>query len=175
MTTDRFAVSIHTIELTIRARRAATTDSSVWTMAAWTVDWEGTLSHFNDINAVEKGTAPRTLVLPQTHARKASEGPRSKGVRQHTLRKSMMPPPPPPKTPSSFEQCILIMPSKTQYVVPRLGPPPKYFIQIPENIQYTVPRLTPPPCPKQRRKERRKVRRAQGQSRKWSRYLKIED
>lgn len=167
--------SIHTIELTIRARRAATTDSSVWTMAAWTVDWEGALSNFNDINTVEKGIAPRTLVLPQTHARKASEAPLSKGVRRNTLRKSMMPPPPPPKTPSSFEQCILIIPSKVQYVVPRLGPPPKYFIQIPENIQYTVPRISSAPCPKQRRKERRKARRAQGQGRKWSRYLKIED
>lgn len=163
--------SIHTVELFIRARRAATTDSSVWTMPAWTVDWEGTFSNFKDINAVEKGLGPKALVLPQqTQGKKTG----SKEVKRHTLRKSM-PPPPPPKTPSSFEQCILIIPNKVQYVVPRLCPAPKYFIQIPDNIQYTVPRITPAPCPKQRRKERRKARRAQGQNRKWSRYLKIED
>jgi hypothetical protein len=156
--------TIHTIELLVRVRRAAVTDSSVWTTAAWTVDWEGTFSNFKDINAVEKGLGPKALVLPQAHSK----------VKRHTLRKSM-PPPPPPKTPSSFEQCILIVPNKVQYVVPRLGPVPRYFIQIPDNIQYTVPRLTEAPCPKQRRKERRKARRAQGQSRKWSRYLKIED
>jgi len=151
-------LSIHTIELTIRARRAATTDSSVWTMAAWTVDWEGALSNFNDINTVEKVIDTRTLVLPQTHARKASQAPHSKMVRRNTQRKSMML----PKTPSS-EQCILIIPSKVQCVVPRIGPPPKYFIQIPENIQYTVPRISAAPCPKQR---------ARGQGRKWSHYLK---
>lgn len=163
--------SIHTIELLIRARRVAAADSSVWKMAAWTIDWEEALSNFQDINAVEKGVAPKALVLPQTHARKASEAlSNNKEVKRQTLRKSM-PPPPPPKTPSSFEQCILIFPSKLKYVVPRLGPPPKYFIQIPENIQYTVPRLTPAPDPKTRRKERRKARRTQGQGRKWSRYL----
>lgn len=168
--------SIHTVEFLVRARRAAEHDSSVWKSAAWTVDWEGTLSNFKDINAVEKGLAPKTLVLPQSHARKASEAPsKEQSNKRNTLRKSM-PPPPPPKTPSSLEQCILILPTKKQFIVPRLGPPPKFFIRIPENIQYTVPRITPAPCPKQRRKERRKARKlTHTQSRKWSRYLKLED
>lgn len=66
----------------------------------------------------------------------------------------------PPKTPRSMDQVIVIIPTKVQYSVPRLGPAPKYFIQIPDNIQFTVPRLSKPPCPKLLRKERKKAKKA---------------
>lgn len=164
--------SIHAIEFFVRAKRLAAVNTGIWSMPAWTIDWEETLSTFNDINAVEKGVAPKTLILPQTHARKLSEEEIKEKVaikESRVIRKSM-PPPPPPKTPSSFEQCLLIIPNKLKYVVPRLGPAPKFFITIPDNIQYTVPRITAAPDAKERRKERRKARRAQSPS-KWTRYL----
>lgn len=194
--------TIHTVEFTLRARRAASTNAAIWSTPAWLVQWDSiTSTHKKSLSVIERGiSAPKSLILSHNLSEKAmnipaaptttttAQQPQSqwKGMsaqgamaKAHFMSKeayrslrgdkrqsvaTIVPYPAtpapslPPKTPSSFAQVLVIIPSKVQYAVPRLEPAPKYFIQIPDNIQYSVPRLSKPPCPKLLRKERKKLR-----------------
>jgi hypothetical protein len=193
--------AIHTVEFILRARRAASTDATIWSTPAWLVQWDQiTSTHKKSLSVLERGiSAPKSLILSHNPSEKAmnvaaapaattTQQPQSqwKGMsaqgamtKAHFMSKeayrslrgdkrqsvaTIVPypntpaPSLPPKTPSSFAQVLVIIPSKVQYAVPRLEPAPKYFIQIPDNIQYSVPRLSKPPCPKLLRKERKKLR-----------------
>jgi hypothetical protein len=175
--------TIHSIEFAVRARRLAAVNPKIWTTATWLVQWDSEALNPKDLEKGISISGPKALVLPikeikaaidvpppiyeANRSRRASQQFKVGGLRApNGNRLSKMPPPLlPPKSPmvpmtpgAEHAQYLVINPTKAQYTVPRLGPAPKYFIEIPENISFTVPRIDKAPCPKTRAKERRKAR-----------------
>jgi len=189
---------IHSIEFAVRARRLAAVNPKVWSTATWLVQWDGETLNPKDIERGISISGPKALVLPKAQTKEVKgavdvvlppnyneiyEANRSRRVPQQFKvgglkasngnRLSKLPPPPIPKTPGTENaQYLVINPTKTQYVVPRLCPAPKYFIEIPENISYTVPKIEKAPCPKTLAKERKRARKARQEHQK--RQTKVE-
>lgn len=187
--------AIHSLEFAVRVRRLAAVNPAVWSTATWLVQWEGEAPNPKDLERGVEISGPKALILPQAQTKQAAAEvlPPKYNEVYETDRNSRVPkqfqakgtkggnrlskaPLPPPKSPGAEQaQFLVVNPAKTQYVVPRLGPAPKYFIQIPDNIQYTVPRIGKPPCPKTRAKERRRARKTKQAQQKRYQRQEIQD
>jgi len=65
--------TIHTVEFIIRARRAAATNSAIWSTPAWLVQWDQiTSTSTKSMSVLERGiSAPKSLILSHNLSEKA--------------------------------------------------------------------------------------------------------
>jgi len=153
-------VAIHTIEFTLRARRAASTNSAIWSTPAWLIQWEQiTSTSTKSMSALERGisiSGPKTLVLPQNQSQKAMDiappqynekavpQPAAQGAlaKAHFLSKEAY---------KSFRgkrmSVATIVPATPAPSLPPKTPGSmaQVIVVIPCKVQYTVPRLEPAP------------------------------
>jgi len=65
--------AIHTVEFTIRARRAASTNAAIWSTPAWLIQWDQITSK-KSMSVLERGiSAPKDLILSHNLSQKAMD------------------------------------------------------------------------------------------------------
>jgi hypothetical protein len=151
--------AIHTVEFILRTRRAASSNSAIWSTPAWLVEWDSIVStSTKSMSVVERGiSAPKALILSHNLSQKATLAappapqPEYKGVsaqgamaKAHFMSKEAY------KSLRGKRTSVATVVPYPATPAPSL--PPKtpssqdqVIVIIPSKVQYAVPRLEPAP------------------------------